>query len=99
MLIYQTKPTDPREPKQAILLDMYRWAHVQEFDTKIKWREDFLEFGTALGSIGFYEMDETGVVMLDKKGLSIPNAEWFKHGEIHNDIDRLIEELSLEGVL
>ena len=57
MLIYQTKPTNPREPKQAIVIDAYRWAFIVEGDIEIDWKLEFSQLSEAFGHLGYYEMD------------------------------------------
>lgn len=97
MLIYQTKPTNSREPKQAIIIDSHRWAYVMEGDTKIEWKLEFSQLSEGFGYLGYYEMDGSGYLITDAKGIPTLNREW--RGEIHEDIDKLVLDLLLEETL
>lgn len=97
MLIYQTKPTNSREPKQAIVIDSHRWAYIVEGDIKIEWKLDFSRLSEAFGHLGYYEMDGSGYLISDAKGIPILNREW--QGEIHEDVDKLVQDLFLEETL
>lgn len=86
MLIYQT--TD-----QAVIVNEYRWAYVRKNDKKIKWQNRFTNMVNALAEMKYYLSDETGILILDSKGLQIPNREWT--GEIHHDVQKLITDLNI----
>lgn len=97
MLIYQTIPTHPAQPKEAILIQSHDWAFVVEGDRKIKWNQDFRNLADAFGAIGFYEIDGNGHLLNDAKGLYCINREW--SGEIHEDEIKFCLEFGLEGAI